>query len=120
MSMTDIHCPSCGHFLFQADIENLVERPASPLGRLTAGTEVAAALLEDFFGEQGRFVRTKYARVMQSTLIEGFAAWAVDRGSTPQSGSAIGRGLRELGVETARSNGQRYYVGVSDTRPPTY
>ncbi len=110
--MADIHCPSCGHFIFRTDVKALPAVTSGTLGRLGRGTEVAAALLEDFFREQSRFVRAKYSRVMQSTLIEGFNAWAIERGSTPQSPSAIGRGLRELGVVPIRSNGQRFYGGV--------
>lgn len=86
--------------------------------RMGAGTEVAAALLEDFFSEQSRVRRAPYGRVLQADFIAAFNEWAIKRGSTPQSSSAIGRGLRELGVEQARSSGQRFYRGLAFTHAP--
>lgn len=115
MTMTDIHCPACGHHIFQADLGELLERSAPSLRRLGAGTEVAAALLEDFFSEQSRVRRVAHGRVLQSEFIEAFNSWAIERGSTPQSAAAIGRGLRELAIETARSSGQRFYRGIAFT-----
>lgn len=113
--MTDIHCPSCGHHVFSADIGALVESPAPPRSAIGAGTEVAVALLLDFFSQQERVVRVAHGRVSQSAFIDAFNAWAIERGSTPQSAAALGRGLRELGIEHARSSGQRFYRGLAFT-----
>lgn len=119
MTMTDIHCPNCGHRVFSADIGELIESPTPP-PRLAigSGTEVAVALLNDFFAEQQRVVRVAHGRVPQSAFIDAFNDWAIGRGSNPQSAAALGRGLRELGIEHARSSGQRFYRGLAFTHAP--
>lgn len=116
MSATEIHCPSCGHHLFDADISAILPRAVTTeqrSGLLGSQTEIAMTLLEDFFDESSRVARDSSGRMLQAEFIDTFNAWAIERGSTPQSASALGRGLRELGVGQGKSNGQRFYLGVT-------
>jgi hypothetical protein len=102
--------------VFDADVSALVASAAPPgrhVALLGSQTAIALALLEDFFADQGDVVRDQTGRIQQSEFIDAFNAWAMNRGSTPQTPVAIGRALRELGAVQGKSNGQRFYLGIS-------
>jgi hypothetical protein len=102
--------------LFDADISQLVAPSAPPerhMALVGSQTAIALALLEDFLAEGSDVVRDPTGRMQQSEFIEVFNSWALTRGSNPQTAVAIGRGLRELGAGQGKSNGQRFYLGIT-------
>ncbi|MGK9222054.1 MULTISPECIES: hypothetical protein [unclassified Microbacterium] len=119
MTGTNIYCPSCGHHLFKADVEQLVAAttPASAVAR-TPATDDAAVTLERFFESQSRVIRADRGRMTQADVIAAVNGWLEDQGEQPLTLHAIGRGMRALGIETSRSNGRRFYAGVMFTGAP--
>ncbi len=118
MTETDIYCPNCGHHLFKADLHEVLE-PASPgvEGEMPAGTVAALSVLKEFFGSQRRLVRVEHGRVSQRAAMGVLREWLHANG-VEMSDAAVGRGLRAVGIESRKSNGERFYGGLALTNAP--
>ncbi|GLJ78669.1 hypothetical protein [Microbacterium imperiale] len=116
MSETSIHCPACGHHLFDADISALLTSSETvDAHALTPGAADAAGVLTRFFSEQTRVLRTERGRMLKGDVIREVNGWLEANGEEPLSNHAFGRGMAAIGIESAKSNGQRFYRGVAFT-----
>ena len=107
VTMSELHCPSCGHH-----IGNL-NAPATRLETPTSSPYMGAAIEQvDVFLRQ-RTTPALNVRVESGALRRAFDAWAVEVGDPPLSPQAFGRALRYCGVMPVRSNGVRMYTGVA-------
>lgn len=115
MTETAIHCPSCGHHLFDADLSAILRAPATSreVGGLPPETAEAVKALEAFFEGQQQFVRVEGGRVRKGDVIDAVNAWRAGAGLSLLSGASLGRGMTALGVRSSKSNGHRFYLGVA-------
>lgn len=53
-------------------------------------------------------------RIESKTLVDAYRAWCEEQGADPLPNQTIGRAICALfGVERIRSNGKRYWVGIT-------
>jgi hypothetical protein len=111
MTLTDIHCPACGHHLFKADLGAL--RAPNEHATSTAQVEATAAAIAAFLDGQDHVRRSPYGKALQGEVITSLNTWLRSRGDAELSRKAVGRGMRALGFDVAKSQGQRFYRGLA-------
>lgn len=110
MTMTDVHCPNCGHHLFKADLGEM--HAPREYSDATPLVDATASAIADFLYGQDRVIRSPYSKALQGDVISELNAWLRARGDGELSNKAIGRGMAALGFEVAKSQGQRFYRGL--------
>ena len=116
-----ISCPNCGHVLDVTPREpvrvasaNAQWVPGSKLKGLPRDTgpdDSAQRQVRAFFYDELKLEAG--ARMATSEVMELYAHWCEQVGAEPLTRSMIGRRLRTMGVSVTRSQGRKYYSGLT-------